>query len=134
MNEENEEKASPVFNAEYIMNQMEYGVRKEGMKPLPESPSKAEIKSAAKEKSRTVKTNDKGYEELFFRNPGSNARNGKSVYINPEFHERLSRIVQVIGDDKLSIYAYLNNVLEYHFQEFGEEITTSFNEKYKPIL
>jgi hypothetical protein len=56
------------------------------------------------------------------------------VYIHPDFHEKLSRIVQVIGEDKLAIYAYLNNVLEYHFQEFGEQITKSFNEKYKPIL
>jgi hypothetical protein len=74
------------------------------------------------------------YEEIFFRNPDTNASNGKSVYITPEFHERISRIVQVIGEDKITIYAYLNNVLAYHFQDFGEDITKSFNKKYKPIL
>lgn len=74
------------------------------------------------------------YEEIFFKNPDTNASNGKSVYITPEFHERISRIVQVIGEDKITIYAYLNNVLAYHFQEFGDDITKSFNEKYKPIL
>ncbi|PWN64169.1 DUF3408 domain-containing protein [Chryseobacterium viscerum] len=74
------------------------------------------------------------YEEIFFVNPSTSARHGKSVYISPEFHERLSRIVQVIGEDKITIYAYLNNVLAYHFQDFGEDITKSFADKYKPIL
>ncbi len=34
----------------------------------------------------------------------------------------------------MTIYAYLDNVLEHHFSEFGDQIRTSFNEKYKPIL
>jgi len=74
------------------------------------------------------------YEKIFFKNAESMARTGKSVYIRPEFHERLSRIVQVIGEDKLTIYSYLDNVLEHHFREFGEQIVVTFNNKYKPIL
>ncbi|WP_217607288.1 DUF3408 domain-containing protein [Chitinophaga sp. GbtcB8] len=91
-------------------------------------------KPAVKERGRIRKNSEVDYEKQFFKNSGTAARNGKSVYIRPEFHERLSRIVQVIGEDKLTIYAYLDNLLEYHFQEFGEDITKSFNNKYKPIL
>lgn len=136
MSMENEKKDSPEFNAEFIMNEMQHGVRKEGMQPPPppEPVLAADSKPAAKEKSRIKKINEVQYEEIFFRNPDTSARHGKSVYISPEFHERLSRIVQVIGEDKLTLYAYLNNVLVYHFQEFGDDIIKSFNDKYKPIL
>lgn len=74
------------------------------------------------------------YEELFFKDVKSIARHGKSVYIDPEHHKILSRIVQVIADDKLTIYAYLYNLLEHHFNEFEQQITKSFNEKNKPIF
>lgn len=138
MKDEDKRKDPPDFNAAFIMNQMEDGVRKEGMQPTPpETTPQAEVKNVttvAKEKGRKKTTNDLLYEEIFFKNPDTSARHGKSVYISPEFHERLSRIVQVIGEDKLTLYAYLNNVLAYHFQEFGEDITKSFNDKYKPIL
>lgn len=88
----------------------------------------------SKQKGKPKNTIEDDYEKLFIRDPGTTARNGKPVYIRPEFHERLSRIVHVIGHDKLSIYAYLDNVLELHFQQYGEQITKSFNDNYKPIL
>lgn len=97
--------------------------------PAPGKPPKA----AAKPGVMDVKS-DGDYLELFFSDAASNARSGKSVYIRPEFHERLTRIVQVIGQDKISIYAYLDNVLAFHFREFGQQIIDSFNDKYKPIL
>ncbi|MCT2561788.1 DUF3408 domain-containing protein [Chryseobacterium herbae] len=138
MEDRDKKKDIPELNEEFIMNEMQRGVRKEGMLPVePEPHQEKESKPAApiaKEKSRTKKINELPYEDIFFRSPDTSARHGKSVYISPEFHERLSRIVQVIGEDKLTIYAYLNNVLAYHFQEFGEDITKSFNDKYKPIL
>ncbi len=85
-------------------------------------------------KAKPVKRSEADYISLFFSDAATNARNGKSVYIRPEYHERLTRIVQVIGEDKISIYAYLNNILAYHFSEFAAEITKNFEDKYKPIL
>lgn len=87
-----------------------------------------------KEKSKPKKAIENDYESIFFKRTDTNARDGKTVYIRPDFHEKLSRIVQVIGEDKISIYGYLDNLLDYHFQDFGEQITKSFNDKYKPIL
>ncbi|MEK6484829.1 DUF3408 domain-containing protein [Myroides odoratimimus] len=92
-------------------------------------------KRIKKEQTSTNKEyNSTGYEELFFKDVKSTARHGKSVYIDTKHHKILSRIVQVIADDRLTIYAYLYNLLEHHFKEFEEQITTSFNEKNKPIL
>lgn len=74
------------------------------------------------------------YIETFLKETTTRARDGKTVYIRPEFHEKLTRIIQVIGEDKISIYGYLDNLLDHHFEEFTQTIVEKFNEKYKPIF
>lgn len=145
MEKDNKRKATLDINEEQMMNLMVDGIKKDGLQ-LPsepeEEPQKKDVKPnelqkekpAVKEKVRAKRTNETDYESIFFRRPDTNARDGKTVYIRPDFHEKLTRIVQVIGEDKITIYAYLDNLLDYHFQEFGEQITKSFNDKYKPIL
>lgn len=138
MEKENKKKSTPEIDEEFLMNIIADGVKKDGLNISPEIPQKQEEKELEKpvirERSRSKKNNEADYEKIFFKKAETNARNGKSVYIRPDFHERLSRIVQVIGEDKITIYAYLDNVLEKHFQEFCDDITKSFNDKYKPIL
>ena len=145
MEKDNKRKVAPEINEELMMNLMVDGIKKEGLQLSPEltEESQKEVhkpkelpaeKLEIKEKTRTKKTSEPDYESIFFKKPDTNARDGKTVYIRPDFHEKLSRIVQVIGEDKITIYAYLDNLLNYHFQEFGEQITKSFNDKYKPIL
>ena len=133
MEKENKKKAVPEINEELMMNLMVDGVKREGFQLAKEEPE-TPIKSLMRERNKSKKVNDQDYESIFFKKSNTNARDGKTVYIRPNFHEKLSRIVQVIGEDKITIYAYLDNLLDYHFQEFGEQITTSFNDKYKPIL
>lgn len=146
MEKENKKKHTPDINEELMMSLMVDGVKKEGLQlPIEQTvatlekeyvqPEKLLLeKPTVKEKTKIKKTNGTDYESLFFKRTDTNARDGKTVYIRPDFHEKLSRIVQVIGEDKISIYGYLDNLLDYHFQEFGEQITKSFNDKYKPIL
>lgn len=108
------------------------GIRDEEEETMNEPKKQRRVK---KEQISTNKEyNSADYEELFFKDVKSTARHGKSVYIDPEHHKILSRIVQVIADDKLTIYAYLYNLLEHHFNEFEQQITTRFNEKNKPIF
>ena len=146
MEKENKKKITPDINEELMMSLMVDGVKKEGLQLPTEQtiealekeyvqPEKLPLeKPAVKEKIKIKKTNGTDYESLFFKRTDTNARDGKTVYIRPDFHEKLSRIAQVIGEDKITIYGYLDNLLDYHFQEFGEQITKSFNDKYKPIL
>ena len=145
MEKDNKRKVAPEINEELMMNLMVDGIKKDGLQ-LPQeqieefqkesfkSKELPDKKLEIKEKTRVKKTSEPDYESIFFKRPDTNARDGKTVYIRPDFHEKLSRIVQVIGEDKITIYAYLDNLLNYHFQEFGEQITKSFNDKYKPIL
>lgn len=136
--EKDNKKNIPEINEELMMNLMVDGVKKEGLH-LPQEELEASIKPLqekpfSKERNKTKKVIDHDYESLFFNKTSTNARHGKTIYIRSDFHEKLTRIVQVIGEDKITVYAYMDNLLQHHFQEFGEQITTSFNDKYKPIL
>ncbi|WP_353101005.1 DUF3408 domain-containing protein [Myroides odoratus] len=140
---EKENKKQPHIDEELMMSLMVDGVRKEGIKEPPrldiekvenqtENPS-LKKNPVSKQKKQTKQSIETDYETIFFKKSDTNARDGKTVYIRPEFHEKLTRVIQVIGEDKITIYAYLDNLLDHHFDEFAQQITKSYNQKYKPI-
>lgn len=75
-----------------------------------------------------------GYLSVFIRQTDSKARFGKHVPIRQEYHERIQKIVRVIGNDEISIFDYIDNVLSQHFEDFQEEIVKLYNEKNKDIF
>lgn len=136
MNRDNEKKVTPDIDEAKMMELMVDGVRKDGFKVPTEEPTQQpeKEKPALRDRSRIKSNSQADYEKIFFKEVKGTARHGKSVYIDPDHHKKLSRIVQVIGEDNITIYAYLCNLLDYHFQEFEQQITASFNEKNKPIF
>jgi hypothetical protein len=88
----------------------------------------------SKEKARSGSSKKADYEQTFLVNRFPSGRNGKVVYIRPEYHERLLRIVQLTKEEKTTLYSYIDNILEHHFREFGDDVTNYFNERFKPIL
>lgn len=122
------------IDEQYLISMMASGVQKEGLSLNTGPVENTEPKQVTKPKAKSNKRRTDDYEQEFLRNKDGSARGGKVVYVRPEFHERLTRIVQVIGQDKISVFEYMDNLLEHHFREFGDEITQSFNDKYKPIL
>jgi len=93
-------------------------------------------KSLKKQGGRPPKTDPAKirYSFLFLTNRFPSGRNGKVVYIRPEYHERLLRIVQLTREEKTTLYSYIDNILEHHFKEFGDDITEYFTERFKPII
>ena len=63
------------------------------------------------------------YERLFLLPVKTAALHGKAIYVRPAFHQRIQRIVRLLDNDKVSMYSYLDRMLEHHFASFGEEIT-----------
>jgi len=90
--------------------------------------------NAKKSTSKPKKLDKEDYCGQFFKIPNTTASKGKSVYVRQEHHETFNRLTNIMGIDKLTIYAYLDNIIEYHFQEFGELIKEIYNEKYKPLF
>lgn len=74
------------------------------------------------------------YQEYFFKQAKTQTRSGKTVYIRKEFHDRINRIIQVIGGNELSLYSYLDNVLEVHFEAFKDEIVELYKERSSDIF
>ncbi|OJW36867.1 MAG: conjugal transfer protein TraB [Sphingobacteriales bacterium 46-32] len=146
MEKDNKRKVTPDINEELMMNLMVDGVKKDGLQLPTEEPEKeatkeevkqddlSKSKPVQKERNRTKKNLDGSYGEHFLKTHSMTKRGDKSIYIRQEYHERLSRIVQVIGKDVIPLYAYLDNILEHHFEQFEKAITDDFNEKYKPIF
>ncbi|RQO37683.1 conjugal transfer protein TraB [Chryseobacterium sp. KBW03] len=131
--DKNEKKANlPKVDEEYLMQVMAEGTRDPNLPVQQEPPF--ENKPAVKDKPRGKRQPEGSYGELFLKNHSMNRRGEKSIYIRPEYHERLSRIVQVIGEDKIPLYAYLDNILNHHFELFEKAITDDFNDKFKPIF
>jgi hypothetical protein len=88
-----------------------------------------------KEENRRRRGKSQDYESLFIREAGGiTAREGKTVYIRKQYHDRILKIVRVIGGNDLSLFSYLDNVLEHHFALFQEEITTLYNKKNEGIF
>mgnify|MGYP003615703896 FL=1 len=122
----------PVVDEELIMNIMSGNQSA----TIPEVIQQQEIQkeTKTKEKARNSSSKKVDYEETFLVNRFPSGRNGKVVYIRSEYHERLLRIVQLTREEKTTLYSYIDNILEHHFREFGDDITDYFNERFKPIL
>jgi len=122
----------PVVDEELIMNIMSGNQSATVPEVIQQQEVQQDIKP--KEKARNTTSKKIDYEETFLVNRFPSGRSGKVVYIRPEYHERLLRIVQLTREEKTTLYSYIDNILEHHFKEFGDDITDYFNERFKPIL
>lgn len=124
----------PAVDEELIMNIMSGNKSSTVTETNQQQEIQKEPKPKEKEKVRTASSKKVDYEEIFMVNRFPSGRNGKVVYIRPEYHERLIRIVQLTREEKTTLYSYIDNILEHHFKEFGDDITDYFNERFKPII
>jgi hypothetical protein len=80
------------------------------------------------------KRNKQDYETLFIRDSNITARLGKTVYIRKEFHDRIQKIVQVIGENELSLFSYMDNLITHHFDMYQDDIVRLYNQKNNNIF
>lgn len=89
-----------------------------------------------KDKTKDVGANRKfimkrNYEESFVRESGMTARKGKQVCIRSNYHDRIMKLIQVIGKNEVTIASYIDNVLASHFEDYQEDIAESFGKHIK---
>jgi hypothetical protein len=75
------------------------------------------------------KRNKPDYESLFIRESNITARLGKTVYIRKEFHDRIQKIVRIIGADEVSLFSYIDNLIAHHFEMFQDDITELYRQR-----
>lgn len=66
------------------------------------------------------------YDSTFLKGMDIPARYGKPVYVRREYHERISKISVMLTGGKVSLSAYIDNVLAQHFEQYREEIEAAY--------
>lgn len=104
-------------------------VQQETVQELPVPTVATVQEEPPKEENRRKRGKQQDYESLFIKESTITARLGKTVYIRKEFHDRILKIVQVIGGNEVSLFSYIDNVLAHHFENFQDDITEAYNQK-----
>ncbi|WP_353148495.1 DUF3408 domain-containing protein [Chryseobacterium sp.] len=81
-----------------------------------------------------VTCENENYESLFRSDLFMDKGGDRIIYVSSEHHTRLSRIANVIGEDKIPLYALLDNILRHYFTLFAEILVKEFNDKSKPLF
>lgn len=74
------------------------------------------------------------YKSLFMHETSLTARSGKTAYISKEHHERITKMLHVIGKNEVSLFDFLQNVLENHFATYKGEITDLYDKNFEQIF
>ena len=131
MENENNNREDTNIDEQYLMSMMAGNQKTEVQSQKQGEPKE---NSGLKQKPKSKRSVEVTYAEQFLTQHTMTKRGDKSIYIRQEYHERLSRIIQIVAGDELPLYAYLDNILAHHFETFEKEITDDFNNKYRPIF
>lgn len=74
------------------------------------------------------------YETTFLKGMDIPARYGKPVYVRREYHERIAKISVMLTGGKVSLSAYIDNVLAQHFEQYREEIESAYAGKLESLF
>jgi hypothetical protein len=87
---------------------------------VPTGPTTEPVRKLNRHKRETDKAD---YKSLFLsRDVDLSGEARKMVYVSPAMHDKFKKVVHLIGKNKVSLTAYLNNILEHHYAQFEEEL------------
>ncbi len=110
----------PIMNVatEHNTTNIESKAQKE-VKETPPSISPSKPKPTQK---MSAKGAEESYVDRFLKTSPMSTRSGKLVSIRMSYHKSIMKIIRVIGNDEVSIFSYIDNVLSQHFEKYEEEI------------
>ena len=79
--------------------------------------------------TRRRKGRQADYETTFFKGMDIPAR-----YVRREYHERIAKISVMLTGGKVSLSAYIDNVLAQHFEQYREEIEAAYAGKLENLF
>ena len=101
----------------------------------PQTASKEEIKAEPKEEkpvkepARRKKNAPGDYRETYFMRVDLTDR--QPLYVSRATHEKLMKIVTVIGGRKATVSSYVENILLRHFDQYQDEINELYESKFE---
>ena len=91
-------------------------------------------KTSVNDSRKEAKSLEDEYLELFIRNAATAARDGKLTYVRKEYHDRIMKIIQVIGKNGLSLAGYIDHVLTQHFEQYEEAVKKLYKKNYEDVF
>lgn len=82
-----------------------------------------------KEPARRKKNTPGDYRETYFMRVDLTDR--QPLYVSRATHEKLMKIVTVIGGRKATVSSYVENILLRHFDQFQDEINELYESKFE---
>lgn len=92
-------------------------------------PETAKEEKAVKEPARRKKTVSGDYRETYFARVDLTDR--QPLYVSRTTHEKLMKIVTVIGGRKATVSSYVENILLRHFDQYQDEINELYESKFE---
>ena len=89
----------------------------------------AKEEKAVKEPARRKKNTPGDYRETYFMRVDLTDR--QPLYVSRTTHEKLMKIVTVIGGRKATVSSYVENILLRHFEQFQDEINELYESKFE---
>ena len=89
----------------------------------------AKEEKAVKEPARRKKNTPGDYRETYFMRVDLTDR--QPLYVSRATHEKLMKIVTVIGGRKATVSSYVENILLRHFDQFQDEINELYESKFE---
>ena len=92
-------------------------------------PETAKEEKAVKEPARRKKSVSGDYRETYFARVDLTDR--QPLYVSRTTHEKLMKIVTVIGGRKATVSSYVENILLRHFDQYQDEINELYESKFE---
>lgn len=122
----------PKIDEDFMRELISQGVpgKPNGGKP-DDMPQEAQAEAAQAEKPTPHKRrNSPGdYRETYFRKVELTDR--QPLYVSRTTHEKLMRIVTVIGGRKVTVSSYVENILTRHFEQYQDEINALYESNFQ---
>ena len=127
----------PKIDEDFMRELISQGVpgKQVGNKPddVPQE-TQSETAQAEKPTSRKRKGGSGDYRETYFRKVELTDRQPlyvQPLYVSRTTHEKLMRIVTVIGGRKVTVSSYVENILTRHFEQYQDEINALYESNYQ---
>lgn len=124
----------PKIDEDFMKELISQGVPAKRERQPDDAPQETQAETAQVEKPtpRRRKGGTGDYRETYFQKVELTDR--QPLYVSRTTHEKLMRIVTVIGGRKVTVSSYVENILLRHFEQYQDEINALYESHFqKPI-
>ena len=120
----------PKIDEDFMKELISQGVpSKQDNDKMNDVPQETETVQVEKTTNRKRKGGSGDYRETYFQKVELTDR--QPLYVSRSTHEKLMRIVTVIGGRKVTVSSYVENILLRHFEQYQDEINTLYESHFQ---